>query len=230
MALSQLMVRKKTSTAPWYEAYDPNRRLIRGKTYFRLKRAMDLFLCGLALPFLLIIFAIIALLIKIESPGGPVFYRQQRTSQGGRRFGMFKFRTMVPNAEAMLKDLMHLNELQWPDFKIKNDPRITRVGKILRKTSLDELPQLLNVILGDMSLVGPRPTIFGKDLYISWHTERLDVPQGVTGLWQIEGRASTELDERLRLDIAYIERQSIWFDIVILLRTVFVVIQGRGAY
>jgi lipopolysaccharide/colanic/teichoic acid biosynthesis glycosyltransferase len=193
-----------------------------------MKRAMDLFLCGLALPFLLVIFALIALLIKIESPGGPIFYRQQRTGQGGRRFGMFKFRTMVPNAEAMLKDLMHLNELQWPDFKIKNDPRITRIGKFLRKTSLDELPQLLNVILGDMSLVGPRPTIFGKDLYISWHTERLDVPQGMTGLWQLEGRAETELDDRLRLDIAYMERQSILFDFMILLRTVQVVIQARG--
>jgi lipopolysaccharide/colanic/teichoic acid biosynthesis glycosyltransferase len=228
MALTQLTAREEKHGTVWYEQFDPNRRLIRGKAYFRMKRAMDLFLCGLALPFLLIIFALIALLIKIESPGGPIFYRQQRTGMGGRRFGMFKFRTMVPNAEAMLKDLMHLNELQWPDFKIKNDPRITRIGKFLRKTSLDELPQLINVILGDMSLVGPRPTIFGKDLYISWHTERLDVPQGMTGLWQLEGRAETELDDRLRLDIAYMERQSILFDFMILLRTVQVVIQARG--
>jgi lipopolysaccharide/colanic/teichoic acid biosynthesis glycosyltransferase len=228
MALTQLTAREEKPSTTWYEQFDPNRRLIRGKAYFRMKRLMDLFLCGLALPFLLVIFALIALLIKIESPGGPIFYRQQRTGMGGRRFGMFKFRTMVPNAEAMLKDLMHLNELQWPDFKIKNDPRITRIGKFLRKTSLDELPQLINVILGDMSLVGPRPTIFGKDLYISWHTERLDVPQGMTGLWQLEGRAETELDDRLRLDIAYMERQSIMFDFMILLRTVLVVVQARG--
>ena len=228
MALTQLTAREEKHGTTWYEQFDPNRRLIRGKAYFRTKRLMDLFLCGLALPFLLIIFAVIALLIKIESPGGPIFYRQQRTGMGGRRFGMFKFRTMVPNAEAMLKDLMHLNELQWPDFKIKNDPRITRIGKFLRKTSLDELPQLINVILGDMSLVGPRPTIFGKDLYISWHTERLDVPQGMTGLWQLEGRAETELDDRLRLDIAYMERQCILFDFMILLRTVQVVVQARG--
>lgn len=230
MSLSQLPMRDTTFDVRWYERFDPNQRIIRGQAYFRAKRVMDVCLVGLALPFLLIVFGIIALLIKIESPGGPVFYTQQRTGRGGRRFGMYKFRTMVPNAEAMIKDLMHLNELQWPDFKIKNDPRITRIGKILRKTSLDELPQLLNVLKGDMSLVGPRPTIFATDLYVTWHTERLDVPQGVSGLWQIEGRAATELDDRLRLDIAYIDRQSILLDITILLRTVLVVIQGRGAY
>ncbi len=238
MALTQLPFQEKPLpvvqefrlVTPWYYQFDPNRRWIRGRAYLLLKRCMDLLLCGIAAPILILICGIIALLIKIESPGGPVLYVQQRTARNGRRFGMYKFRTMVPNAEAMLKDLMHLNELQWPDFKIKNDPRITRVGKFLRKTSLDELPQLLNVVKGDMSLVGPRPTIFGAEQYISWHTERLDVPQGVTGLWQIEGRAATELDERLRLDIAYIERQSIWLDINILLRTVLAVVEGRGAY
>jgi lipopolysaccharide/colanic/teichoic acid biosynthesis glycosyltransferase len=213
---------------PWYERFDPNRRLLAGRVYLGFKRAMDLLLCVLALPVLLPLCGLIALLIKLESPRDPVFYIQQRTARGGRRFGMYKFRTMVSNADAMLDNLQHLNELQWPDFKIKRDPRITRMGAWLRKTSLDELPQLINVIKGDMSLVGPRPTIFGTELYAAWHTERLDVPQGLTGLWQIEGRATTEFDDRLRLDIKYIERRSIWFDINILLRTVGVVLSGRG--
>jgi lipopolysaccharide/colanic/teichoic acid biosynthesis glycosyltransferase len=124
----------------------------------------------------------------------------------------------------------HLNELQWPDFKITNDPRITRLGKFLRKTSLDELPQLFNVLKGEMSLVGPRPTSFGPETYKLWHTSRLDVMPGLTGLWQIMGRAQLEFDDRLRLDIAYIERASLWLDIAILLRTVTAVFQSRGAH
>ena len=143
---------------------------------------------------------------------------------------MYKFRSMVPNAEALKEKYAHLNELQWPDFKITNDPRITKIGKILRKTSLDELPQLINVLKGDMSLVGPRPTSFGAETYKLWHTERLDVTPGLTGLWQIIGRASMEFDDRLRLDIAYIERRSIWMDINILFFTVFAVFKARGAH
>ncbi len=215
---------------PWYERFDPNRRLIRGATYFRLKRALDLLLCILALPVLVMGFVICAILIKLDSPGGPILYRQWRTGHGGRRFGMYKFRTMVPNAEELKQELMHLNELQWPDFKITNDPRITRVGRILRKTSLDELPQIINVIKGDMSLVGPRPTSFDSSTYLLWQTERLDAFPGITGLWQIVGRAETEFDERSRLDIAYLERQSLWFDINILVRTVLAVFNGRGAH
>lgn len=228
MALSQLPFQDVPTI--WYERFDPSRRLIRGKAYRRMKRAMDLLLCLLAMPFLLIAFVICAILIKLDSPSGPVLFQQQRTGRGGRRFGMYKFRTMVPNAEELKKDLMHLNELQWPDFKITNDPRVTRVGWFLRKTSLDELPQLLNVIKGDMSLVGPRPTSFNSSTYQLWQTERLDVTPGLTGLWQIIGRAETEFDDRLRLDIAYIERQSIWLDIVILIRTFTSVIEGRGAH
>ena len=143
---------------------------------------------------------------------------------------MYKFRSMVPNAEALKEKYAHLNELQWPDFKITNDPRITKIGRVLRKTSLDELPQLINVLKGDMSLVGPRPTSFGAETYKLWHTERLDVTPGLTGLWQIIGRASMEFDDRLRLDIAYIERRSLWMDINILFFTVFAVFKGRGAH
>jgi lipopolysaccharide/colanic/teichoic acid biosynthesis glycosyltransferase len=143
---------------------------------------------------------------------------------------MYKFRSMVPDAEALKEKYAHLNELQWPDFKITNDPRITKVGKVLRKTSLDELPQLINVLKGEMSLVGPRPTSFGAETYKLWHTERLDVMPGLTGLWQIIGRAQLEFDDRLRLDIAYIERRSLWMDISILFHTVFAVFKGRGAH
>jgi lipopolysaccharide/colanic/teichoic acid biosynthesis glycosyltransferase len=125
---------------------------------------------------------------------------------------------------------MHLNELQWPDFKITNDPRITPIGKFLRKTSLDELPQLINVLRGEMSLVGPRPTSFGAETYQLWHTSRLDVIPGITGLWQIFGRARLEFDDRLRLDIAYIERASLWLDIQILFLTVVAAFQQRGAH
>jgi lipopolysaccharide/colanic/teichoic acid biosynthesis glycosyltransferase len=137
---------------------------------------------------------------------------------------------MVHNAEELKAVYAHLNELQLPDFKITNDPRVTPIGRFLRRTSLDELPQLFNVLRGEMSLVGPRPTSFGTETYQLWHTERLDVMPGMTGLWQIIGRAHLEFDDRLRLDIAYIERASIWLDINILLRTILEVFQQRGAY
>jgi lipopolysaccharide/colanic/teichoic acid biosynthesis glycosyltransferase len=137
---------------------------------------------------------------------------------------------MVPNAEELKKELAHLNELEWPDFKITNDPRITRVGRFLRKTSLDELPQIINVLRGEMSLVGPRPTSFGANTYDLWHTERLDVTPGLTGLWQIIGRGSLEFDDRVHLDITYIERRCLWMDVQILLRTFTAVLQQRGAH
>jgi len=157
-------------------------------------------------------------------------FKQLRTGKGGRRFNMYKFRTMVPNAEELKSKYAHLNELQWPDFKITNDPRITSVGRFLRNTSLDEMPQLFNVLIGDMSLVGPRPTSFGAETYKLWHTERLDVPPGLTGLWQIIGRAQVEFDDRLRLDIAYIEHRCLWLDINILMRTALAVFSQKGAH
>jgi lipopolysaccharide/colanic/teichoic acid biosynthesis glycosyltransferase len=157
-------------------------------------------------------------------------FKQLRTGKGGQRFKMYKFRSMVPNAEELKASYAHLNELQWPDFKITNDPRITPIGRFLRKTSLDELPQLFNVLTGQMSLVGPRPTSFGSETYKLWHTERLDVIPGLTGLWQIIGRAQLEFDDRLRLDITYIERRCLWLDINILFRTLVAVFERRGAH
>ncbi|HMQ29822.1 MAG TPA: sugar transferase [Chloroflexaceae bacterium] len=214
---------------PWYTQFEAHERIIRGRAYRIAKRAMDLALCLAALPLLAPLLLIIAILIYIDSPG-PVMFKQYRTGKNGRRFPMYKFRTMVPNAEELKATYAHLNELQWPDFKISNDPRVTRVGALLRKTSLDELPQLLNVIKGDMTLVGPRPTSFAPTTYRLWHTKRLEVVPGLTGLWQVCGRSNLEFDDRLKLDIAYIERQCLWLDIQILVRTALEVFSQRGAY
>ena len=214
----------------WINNFDPQKRILTGNRYFIAKRLMDLFLVLVTLPLWLPLLSIVALAVTMTSPGAPVIFKQLRTGKGGRRFHMYKFRTMVPNADELKIKYAHLNELQWPDFKIKDDPRITTSGKFMRKTSLDELPQLINILRGEMSLVGPRPTSFGADTYKLWQTERLDVNPGLTGLWQIAGRGRLEFDQRLRLDIAYIERASLWLDIVILFRTVLAVLQSRGAH
>jgi len=220
----------RNATEDWIRRFAPEKRVLTGKSYLFAKRFFDLTLTILSLPLWLPLMVIIALIIQITSPGAPAIFTQMRTGRGGKRFRMYKFRSMVPNAEELKKVYMHLNELQWPDFKITNDPRITKVGKILRKTSLDEIPQLINVLKGEMSLVGPRPTSFGSETYKLWHTERLDVTPGLTGLWQIIGRAQLEFDDRLRLDITYIERAGLWFDFCMLFTTVFAVFKQRGAH
>jgi lipopolysaccharide/colanic/teichoic acid biosynthesis glycosyltransferase len=183
----------------------------------------------MSLPIFLPVVAVCAVLIWLNDPG-PIFFRQKRTGKGGRRFTMYKFRTMVTNAEELKLTYAHLNELSWPDFKITDDPRVTSIGRFLRKTSLDELPQIINVFKGDMSLVGPRPTSFDASTYALWHTERLEVLPGITGLWQVSGRSNLDFDDRLRLDVAYIENQSLWLDIKILVRTVTAVFSQNGAY
>jgi lipopolysaccharide/colanic/teichoic acid biosynthesis glycosyltransferase len=193
-----------------------------------MKRLLDIVLCLLVLPVVVVILLICIVAIKLDS-AGPVFFVQQRTGRGGRRFPMLKLRTMQEGAEQLKEKYSHLNQLSFPDFKIVNDPRITRVGRILRKTSLDELPQLYNVLRGDMSLVGPRPTSFRAESYRLWHTARLEVEPGLTGLWQISGRNELDFDDRLRLDIAYIRNRSLSLDVRILLRTVAAVASGRGA-
>jgi len=191
------------------------------------KRALDLTLCALALPVVLPVGLLCALASRLESPG-PMLFAQQRTGQHGVRFPMFKFRTMVQNAEELKASLQHLNILPPPDFKIPNDPRITRIGGFLRKTSLDELPQILNVIRGEMSIVGPRPTSFAASTYDLWHSERLEVVPGITGLWQIKGRGTMTFDERLRLDIEYIERRSTMLDLRLIAETALAVFKGSG--
>ena len=195
----------------------------------RIKRMLDITLVLLTAPVLAPLIGLCALAVLLES-GRPIFFMQNRTGVGGRRFRMYKFRTMVPNAEQLKHELSHLNELTWPDFKMSNDPRVTRVGRFLRRSSLDELPQLINVLKGDMSLVGPRPTSFAADTYDLWQTERLEVTPGVTGLWQVSGRSDVDFDERARLDIEYIEKQSMLYDLQILLRTITAIFTKRGAY
>ena len=230
MSVVHMTTARQTHEEDWIKKFDPNKRFLTGRAYQLAKRFMDLFLVVITIPLWLPLNGIVALIIHLTSPGAPVMFKQLRTGKGGRRFYMYKFRTMVPDAEELKAQYAHLNELQWPDFKITNDPRITRVGKFLRKTSLDEIPQLFNVLKGEMSLVGPRPTSFGPETYKLWQTSRLDVMPGLTGLWQIIGRAQLEFDDRLRLDIAYMERASLWLDIVILFRTVIAVFQSRGAH
>ncbi len=200
-----------------------------GRLYFVCKRFLDLSLSLLLLPFILPAIAVSGVVLWLENPG-PIFFVQRRTGRGGYRFRMYKLRTMVANAEEMKHAYRDLNELTWPDFKISDDPRITRVGRILRKTSLDELPQIFNVIMGDMSLVGPRPTSFSADTYSLWHTERLEVQPGITGLWQVSGRSDVDFDDRLRLDIEYIKKRSLCFDLTLLCRTIAAVVTPKGAY
>jgi len=213
----------------WLDRMHPEDRILTGKAYAIAKRLMDVALVVVTAALWVPAVLLCALAIKLDDPSAPVLFTQTRTGVAGRTIAMHKFRTMVPDAEALKWDLRHLNELEWPDFKITDDPRITRPGRLLRKTSLDELPQLWDVLLGRLSLVGPRPTDFLADTYRLWQTERLDVKPGVTGLWQIYGRAMAEFDDRTRLDIAYVQRRSIWLDVQILVRTVPAVLAQRGA-
>jgi len=198
------------------------------RTYLRIKRAVDVIISVLALPVAIPLFAVVAFAIRLDTPG-PIIFRQSRTGRHGTRFGMYKFRTMVGNAEELKATLAHLNILPPPDFKIIDDPRITRVGGFLRKTSLDELPQLINVLRGEMSLVGPRPTSFAASTYALWHTARLEVAPGITGLWQITGRNETTFDERLRIDIDYVRRMSLMLDLRIMVGTIAPILRGSGA-
>ncbi len=218
-----------SSNYDWIKKYEPGRRTLTPGEYALAKRALDLALTILSAPIWLPVLGVLALAVAITSPGASVFFVQQRTGRGGRQFSMYKFRTMVPNAEALKEKYAHLNELKWPDFKITNDPRITPVGRILRKSSLDELPQLINVLRGDMSLVGPRPTSYSAETYSLWHTARLDVLPGVTGLWQITFRSAVDWDNKSRLDIAYVERRCMTMDVEILLRTIPMVLKAHGA-
>jgi exopolysaccharide biosynthesis polyprenyl glycosylphosphotransferase len=195
-----------------------------------VKRLIDILISATFLLISTPLFALIAVLIKLDSKG-PVFFIQERMGYNKRRFYMIKFRTMVTDAEARLKEIEHLNEKEGPIFKISHDPRITRVGKFLRKFSLDELPQLINVLLGDMSLVGPRPLSIRDALNVeeSWQKRRFSVKPGMTCLWQISGRSNLSFEEWVELDLEYIDTWSLQLDWWILMRTVPAVISARGA-
>lgn len=194
------------------------------------KRLIDLVLSGIAIVILSPVLAVVAMMIRFTSDG-PALFMQERLGLGKRRFRIFKFRTMVVNAEARMKEVEHLNQSAGPTFKLKHDPRITPIGNFLRKTSLDELPQLFNVFLGDMSLVGPRPLPlrdyqgFSED----WHRRRFSVKPGVTCLWQVTGRSSIGFERWMELDMEYIDQWSLWLDIKIIAQTIPAVMRGSGA-
>jgi lipopolysaccharide/colanic/teichoic acid biosynthesis glycosyltransferase len=202
-----------------------------GWTHGRLlagKRAFDLTATVVTMPIWLPLLAVLVAAVKISDSGNPAIFRQWRTGYRGQRFQVFKIRTMVPNAEQLIKDLVARNEVAGPQFKMRNDPRVTRIGRILRKTYLDELPQLFNVLKGDMSLVGPRPATAEFEDYSDWWKARLMVLPGLTGSWQIDRHICSDFDGRVRLDIAYMRRRSIARDITLLVRTVVAFIKRSG--
>jgi len=200
------------------------------KTDLFLKTVFDFTVALLALILLSPLLILLALLIKITS-GGPILYVQKRMGKDGRIFDFYKFRTMVQGADRRLEEVRPYNEADGAIFKMRNDPRLTPVGKFLRRFSFDELPQLFNVLKRDMSLVGPRPPIPQEvERYQDWHRKRLDVIPGMTGLWQVSGRSNLTFDEMVKLDLFYIENWSLAFDIKILLMTIKAVISGTGAY
>ena len=196
-----------------------------------LKDLVDRVLSGIGLVLLSPVLLLVALLVKLTSPG-PVFFVQQRYGLNKRMFGMIKFRSMVVDAEARQAALEHLNEATGPTFKIRRDPRVTPIGKLIRRTSIDELPQLFNVLMGEMSLVGPRP-LPNRDVERfpeAWLMRRFSVKPGITGLWQVSGRSDTDFDRAIKLDLRYIDKWSLALDFKILFRTVFAVVRGGGAY
>jgi lipopolysaccharide/colanic/teichoic acid biosynthesis glycosyltransferase len=196
-----------------------------------LKRSVDIVASALALLLLSPLLAAIAIAIRLDSKGGAL-YRQPRRGRLGSTFEIVKFRTMAVGAEARRGEVLHMNEVDGPLFKIKGlDPRVTRVGNFLRRTSLDELPQLWNVLKGEMSLVGPRPfVVYEADKITGWARRRLDMTPGITGLWQVLGRNDIPFEEMTKLDYLYVTNWSIWWDLKILCQTIPVVLGRRGAY
>jgi len=202
------------------------------QSYVYAKRFFDVAISGSLLIAMAPLLASIAIAIKLTSPNGSVFYPWRVLGKNGRPFVGYKFRTMVPNADQLKQELLPFNEMQGPVFKMRNDPRVTRLGRFLRRFSLDELPQLYSVLKGDMSLVGPRPPYQKEaERFAFWQRRKLSVKPGITCLWQVNGRNEiTEFDQWARMDLEYIERASLLLDLKILFRTILVVLQGHGAY
>ena len=204
---------------------------IRDALYYRVgKRILDILFSGAGILLFLPLMLPLAILIRLESDG-PIFFRQIRVGRNRRHFVCYKFRSMVNDAEALKEEIGYMNEAKGPMFKIRNDPRITPLGSFLRRSSLDELPQLFNALKGDMSIVGPRPQIPSEvEDYEPWHYRRLEVTPGITCLWQVSGRSSIGFEEWMRLDMEYVKMRSFIFDLKILLRTLPAIIARRGAY
>lgn len=199
--------------------------------YRFIKRLIDIIGSSIGLILLLPLFLIVATLMKKEEPKGPIFFSQTRVGKNEKQFKMYKFRSMCVDAEAKLDELLKHNEVDGAMFKMKDDPRVTKIGKFIRKTSIDELPQLWNVLKGDMSLVGPRPPLLREVAeYTAYDKQRLLVKPGCTGLWQVSGRNEVGFDEMVELDIQYIQQLSIWNDVKIIFKTVGVMIRPNSAY
>lgn len=200
------------------------------KIYFVIKRFFDFILSLIAIILLLPVFLIIAIAIKLDSKG-PVFFKHKRIGKNGKMIGVYKFRSMVINAEELMKNFTKEQKEEYEkNFKLDNDPRITKVGKFLRKSSLDELPQLLNILIGNMSIVGPRP-IVTKELekYGNQKDKFLSVTPGLTGFWQASGRSDVDYDERIKMELYYVDHCSLWLDFKIILKTFVAVIKKEGA-
>lgn len=203
------------------------------KKYISLlfKRTLDIFGSIFGLIILSPLFLIIIILMKWEEPKGPIFFSQTRVGKDEKNFKMFKFRSMCVDAEDKLKELLQYNEVEGAMFKMKDDPRVTKVGKFIRKTSIDEFPQLWNVLKGEMSLVGPRPPLVREVVqYTDYDKQRLLVKPGCTGPWQVSERNNVGFKDMVELDLEYIENFSIWNDIKIIIKTVWVIIRPNGAY
>lgn len=200
-------------------------------TFKLVKRSMDITGALIGIILLSLLFIVVALAIKLEDPKGPVFFTQKRVGKNGKEFNMYKFRSMVSDAEERLKELLAFNEVTGAMFKMKNDPRITKIGKFIRKTSIDELPQLFNVLKGDMSLVGPRPPLPREvEVYTNYDKQRLLVTPGCTGVWQVSARNSVGFNEMVEMDLYYIKHQSIINDIKIIVKTVMVLFGSKNAF
>ncbi|WFB45246.1 sugar transferase [Clostridium perfringens] len=200
------------------------------RIYSFLKRVIDIFGAGFGLIILSPIFLIVAIAIKFEDSKGSVLFSQKRVGQYSREFNMYKFRSMVSNAEELKAKLMEQNEMSGPMFKMKHDPRITKVGKFIRKTSIDELPQLINILKGEMSLVGPRPSL-PKEVakFEPWMLERLEVKPGLTCYWQVMGRNDIDFEDWMKLDIKYVHDRNLWLDIKLIFKTFFVLFGDESA-
>ncbi|MCQ2009550.1 sugar transferase [Sporolactobacillus sp. STSJ-5] len=199
--------------------------------YLVTKRAIDIIGAFIGLVLLSPLFLVVALLIKLEDPKGKVIFKQVRVGKNGKKFNIYKFRSMISNAEELLGDLLDCNETTGAMFKMKDDPRITRIGHFIRKTSIDELPQLVNVLKGNMSLVGPRPPLPREVVeYSEYDKQRLLVIPGCTGLWQISGRSDVGFEEMVELDLKYIQNRSLLVDIKIILKTFIEVFRAKDAF
>lgn len=199
--------------------------------YLFIKRIIDILGSLIGLVVLSPLFLIVAYKIKKEDPSGPIFFSQERVGKNGKTFKMYKFRSMCVDAEEKLEMLLQHNDLQGAMFKMKQDPRVTKIGRFIRKTSIDELPQLWNVLKADMSLVGPRPPLVREvKLYTDYDYQRLYVKPGCTGLWQVSGRNEVGFTEMVFLDLKYIEKQSVFLDLNIIQKTLLVMIKSKGAY